>query len=89
MKAPHPLGAGCGAGFSVASDALGSRAGLTYSDAWHRLVTAGREVLPRHTGTGSLDERGNRVVDCDCWWRGNGLGWAGHLDSVVRSAIDR
>lgn len=61
----------------------------TYRDAWHRLVTAGRKVLSGHTGTASLDDRGNRVVDCGCGWRGNGLGWAGHLDSVVRSATDR
>jgi hypothetical protein len=59
----------------------------TYRDAWGRVIRAGRRALPRHTATGRLDERGNRVVACSCGWTGNALGWGEHLDSVVRSAL--
>lgn len=60
----------------------------TYRDAWQRLMRAGTAELSRHTGTGRLDERGNRIVDCSCGWKGNALGWADHLDAVVRSAVE-
>ena len=61
----------------------------TYRDAWRRLLSAGQAELPRHTAIGRLDERGNRIVDCGCGWSGNGLGWASHIDAVVRLAVDR
>ncbi len=32
-------------------------------------------------------QAGNRIVDCRCGWTGNALGWADHLDSVVRGAL--
>lgn len=51
-------------------------------------MRAGRAELPSHVATGHLDERGNRQVDCSCGWTGNGLGWADHLDVVVRTAAD-
>jgi hypothetical protein len=60
---------------------------LTYGEARRRLLRAGRSQLRRHTATGRLDDVGNRIVDCTCGWTGNGLGWAGHLDHVVRSAL--
>lgn len=60
----------------------------TYQDARRRLVRAGRDHLPHHTATGRMDDDGNRMVDCSCGWTGNGLGWAGHIDHVVRSALD-
>lgn len=61
----------------------------TYLDARRRMVRAGRTQLPQHTATGRLDDDGNRLVDCSCGWSGNGLGWVGHLDNVVRAALDR
>jgi cyclopropane fatty-acyl-phospholipid synthase-like methyltransferase len=60
----------------------------TYRDARHRLVRAARARLPQHAATARLDDDGNRLVECGCGWRGNGLGWVGHLDSVVRAALD-
>lgn len=60
----------------------------TYGDARRRMVWAGGAELARHTGRGRLDARGNRIVDCSCGWTGNGLGWAGHLDNVVKLASD-
>ena len=60
----------------------------TYRDARRRMVRAGSIGLRGHTGSARLDERGNRIVDCGCGWTGNGLGWAGHLDHVVRLALD-
>jgi len=60
----------------------------TYRDARHRMVRVARGELPQHRAVPRLDDGGNRIVDCDCGWVGNGLGWAGHLDDVVRSALD-
>lgn len=59
----------------------------TYRSARRRLIRAGRAELPRHVAVARLDEVGNRIVDCRCGWSGNGLGWAGHLDSVIRLAL--
>jgi len=59
----------------------------TYREARRRMVRAGRAHLAEHVGTASLDDDGNRVVQCGCGWRGNGLGWAAHVDSVVRAAV--
>ena len=60
----------------------------TYRAAWRRLLRAGRAKLRTHVAVARLDARGNRVVDCGCGWRGNGLGWADHLESVTRRALD-
>jgi hypothetical protein len=60
----------------------------TYRAARRRMVLAGGMELARHTGRGRLDEWGNRIVDCSCGWTGNGLGWAGHLDHVVKLALN-
>ena len=60
----------------------------TYQAARRRMVLAGGIELTHHTGTGRLDQRGNRTVDCSCGWTGNGLGWSGHLDDVVSHALD-
>jgi hypothetical protein len=60
----------------------------TYRDARRRMLRAGRALLPRHVAVARLDDQGNRLVDCSCGWIGNGLGWAGHLDSVVRAGLD-
>ena len=60
----------------------------TYRAARRRMLRAGRTQLPRHVAVARLDARGNRIVDCACGWKGNGLGWAGHLDSVMRLALD-
>jgi hypothetical protein len=60
----------------------------TYRAARRRMVRAGRALLPRHVAVPRLDDRGNRIVDCGCGWSGNGLGWIGHLDSVMRVAMD-
>jgi hypothetical protein len=65
-----------------------ARQDWTYRDARRRMVRAGRAQLPRHSAVARLDDRGNRIVDCGCGWTGNGLGWAGHLDSVVRAALE-
>lgn len=60
----------------------------SYRAARRRLLKAGREQLPRHSAAARMDRIGNRIVDCSCGWSGNGLGWASHLDSVVRRALD-
>jgi len=60
----------------------------TYRDARLRLVRAGRARLPEHVAVAALDDDGNRLVECGCGWRGNGIGWAAHIDSVVRAALD-
>ena len=60
----------------------------TYFAARNRMVRAGRARLPLHIGAASMDDHGNRMVDCACGWRGNALGWAAHLDNVVQIAID-
>jgi hypothetical protein len=60
----------------------------TYRDARRRMVRLGRARLLEHTGLAGLDDDGNRLVQCACGWRGNGIGWARHLESVVRSAIN-
>jgi hypothetical protein len=60
----------------------------SYRDARRRLVVAGRRHLQRHAGSIRLDDNANPIVDCGCGWTGNTLGWAGHLDSVVRASID-
>lgn len=59
----------------------------SYRDARRRLVRAGRRNLHRHAATIRLDEAANPIVDCACSWTGNTLGWAEHLDGVVRSSI--
>jgi glutamate-1-semialdehyde aminotransferase len=53
------------------------------------MVRAGRAEIARHSAVARLDDDGNRLVDCSCGWSGNALGWAGHLDAMVRSALDR
>jgi len=65
-----------------------ARQDWSYRDARRRMVRAGRAHLPRHAAFARMDDHGNRLVDCSCGWRGNGLGWALHLDSVVRAALD-
>jgi hypothetical protein len=60
----------------------------TYRDARQRMVRLGRARLLEHTGLPDLDDDGNRLVQCACGWRGNGIGWSRHLDTVVRAAID-
>ena len=60
----------------------------TYRAAWRRLLRAARAQLRKHVAVAGLDARGNRIVSCGCGWRGNGLGWADHLDSVMRLALD-
>jgi hypothetical protein len=60
----------------------------TYRAARLRMIVAGQAELPRHLAAARMDINGNRIVDCACGWSGNGLGWAGHLDSVVRLALD-
>jgi hypothetical protein len=60
----------------------------SYRDARRRLVAVGDRHLRHHTASGRLDEHANRIVDCSCGWTGNALGWAGHLDQVVRAALD-
>jgi ubiquinone/menaquinone biosynthesis C-methylase UbiE len=59
----------------------------TYRAARERMVRVGRAQLPRHVAVARMDDAGNRVVDCGCGWSGNCLGWAEHLDSVVRRAL--
>jgi ubiquinone/menaquinone biosynthesis C-methylase UbiE len=59
----------------------------TYRAARRRMLKAGRAQLPRHNAVARMDRKGNRIVDCGCGWSGNGLGWAGHLEDVVRQAI--
>jgi hypothetical protein len=51
-------------------------------------MRAARAQLPRHVASARLDDDGNRIVDCECGWTGNGLGWLAHLDTVVRGALD-
>ena len=96
-RAPQDL-VGCGHASDGVDSAL--RAGMqvtaphgvirdwTYRAARNRMVRAGRARLPGHVAVASIDNRGNRLVDCGCGWRGNGIGWAAHLDSVVRVAVD-
>jgi hypothetical protein len=60
----------------------------TYRDARRRMVRAGRAEIARHSAVARLDDHGNRLVDCSCGWSGNALGWAGHLDAMVRSALN-
>ena len=60
----------------------------TYRAARRRMVKAGKAQLPLHIAAARLDRNGNRIVDCLCGWSGNGLGWADHLDTVVRVALD-
>jgi hypothetical protein len=59
----------------------------TYRAAKRRLLRAGRTELPRHVAVARMDGAGNRIVDCRCGWSGNGLGWADHIDRVVRLAF--
>lgn len=59
----------------------------TYRAARKRMLRAGRAQLPRHVAVARMDHAGNRIVDCGCGWSGNALGWADHLDSVVRGAL--
>lgn len=59
----------------------------SYRSARRRLVRAGRAALPRHTAAARMDARANRIVECGCGWTGNGLGWAEHIDQVVRLAL--
>ena len=60
----------------------------TYRDARRRMVRVARARLRDHVGTAGIDDDGNRLVHCRCGWRGNGIGWASHVDSVVRAALD-
>lgn len=60
----------------------------TYRAARRRMIEAGQTHLPQHVAGARMDHNGNRIVDCLCGWTGNGLGWIGHLDSVVRMALD-
>lgn len=60
----------------------------TYREARLRMVRAGRERLPEHVGVATIDDDGNRLVECACSWRGNSIGWAAHIDSVVRAALN-
>ena len=60
----------------------------TYRAAHRRLLRAVGNELPRHAAVARLDAHGNRIVTCGCGWRGNGLGWVSHLDSVTRLALD-
>ena len=60
----------------------------TYLAARDRMVRVGRSKLPLHIGAAGMDDHGNRMVDCACGWRGNALGWAAHLDSVVMTALN-
>jgi hypothetical protein len=69
------------------SAARAERQDWTYRAARKRMLRAGRAQLPRHRAVARMDDAGNRIVDCRCGWSGNGLGWAEHLDGVVRSAI--
>jgi hypothetical protein len=59
----------------------------TYREATVRLVRAGRERLASHLAHARLDGAANLVVECTCRWRGNGVGWARHLESVVATAL--
>lgn len=59
----------------------------TYRAAKRRMLRAGRTQLARHGAIARLDARGNRIVECGCGWKGNGLGWSEHLDSVMRVAL--
>ena len=60
----------------------------SFAAARQRVILAGQAQLPRHVAVARMDDSGNRIVDCGCGWSGNGLGWASHLDSVVRLALD-
>ncbi len=70
---------------TVRGDEIGD---WTYRAARRRMVRVARTQITHHAAIPRLDARGNRVVTCGCGWRGNALGWAGHLDAVVRSALD-
>ena len=59
----------------------------TFRAARRRMLRAGRTQLPLHVAVARMDEAANRIVDCRCGWSGNGLGWADHLDRVVRQAL--
>jgi hypothetical protein len=59
----------------------------TYRAAQERMLRVGRAQLPRHVAAAHMDDAGNRIVTCACGWSGNGLGWAEHLDGVVRQAL--
>ena len=67
--------------------ARSERQDWTYRAARRRMLKVGRAQLPRHAAVARMDAAGNRIVDCGCGWSGNGLGWADHLDSVVRQAL--
>lgn len=69
------------------SSARTERQDWTYRAARRRMLRVGRVQLPRHIAAARMDHAGNRIVDCRCGWSGNGLGWADHLDSVVRQAL--
>lgn len=69
------------------SAARTARQDWTYRAARRRMLKVGRAQLPRHSAVARMDTAGNRIVDCRCGWSGNGLGWADHLDSVVRLAL--
>ena len=64
-----------------------ARQDWTYRAARRRMLRAGRAELPQHVAAARMDRAGNRIVDCRCGWSGNGLGWAEHLDCVVRQAL--
>lgn len=60
----------------------------TYREARDRMVRAGRARLLEHVSVATIDDEGIRLVECACTWRGNGIGWAAHIDSVVRAALN-
>jgi hypothetical protein len=70
------------------SAARTERQDWTYRAARRRMLKVGRAQLPRHVAVARMDDAGNRIVDCQCGWSGNGLGWADHLDRVVRQALE-
>ncbi|MGH2598817.1 MAG: hypothetical protein ACRDJ9_05460 [Dehalococcoidia bacterium] len=66
---------------------IGSNRDWTYRAAQLRLQQAGQTRLPSHLAGVQLDLAGNRVVECQCGWRGNGLGWLAHVDQVIGEAV--
>lgn len=59
----------------------------TYRGAQLRLRRVGQRHLARHIARVQLDAVGNRMVQCGCGWRGNGLGWLAHVDHVIGGAV--
>jgi hypothetical protein len=59
----------------------------SYREATRRLHRAGQRHLPRHAAGVRIDSSGNRIVDCQCGWSGNGLGWLSHVDHIISDAL--